>query len=258
MSLLLETNPLPRRIYPKPPIVEAVIDFRFSPEVKGKELLEAVRAEVGEQYTGEPRTQNLLAEFRVSRQEGSVSVAARNAHLITFLTSRDGLRLVGCADGRISTHVLAPYPGWELFIEQTQNVMRAVASLLGEHGINQVIVRYIDRFALPVENGIPFNELLAAMPLKPAAMPDQLNAFHFVFQTSDPEDGCAATMTLASDKPDEQGRPVLIYDLQVGMSGNPCCGTQQDEWLPIVERLHERQRDIFEGSITDPLRETFK
>ncbi len=32
---------------------------------------------------------------------------------VTFLCSEDSLRLIGCRDGSMSVHVLAPYPGWE-------------------------------------------------------------------------------------------------------------------------------------------------
>ncbi|NOY25060.1 MAG: TIGR04255 family protein [Oligoflexia bacterium] len=164
------------------------------------------------------------------------------------LKSRDGLRLVGCGTGRLSIHVLAPYPGWEQFINQAQQVMRAASSALGDHPISQVTVRYIDQITLPVATGLPFNELLPAMPPKPSGMPEQLSAFRFVFQTIDPEDGCLATMTLASAPSDDEGRLVVLYDLQLRVGGDPCCGTNEAEWLPIVERLHHRQRDIFEGS----------
>jgi len=57
-----------------------------------------------------------------------------------------------------------------------------------------------------------------------------------------------ATMTLASAPSDDEGRLVVLYDLQLRVGGDPCCGTNEAEWLPIVERLHHRQRDIFEGS----------
>jgi uncharacterized protein (TIGR04255 family) len=248
---------LTRRIYPNPPIVEAVIDFRFGPEVKGETLLAAISEHLGEVYCGEPRTQQVL-ELKASVDGGAVSAAARQAHVLTFLPSRDGLRLVGCGDGRFSVHVLAPYPGWESFVEQAKTCMRAVAQVVEGQPIQQIVVRYIDKVTIPVEEDASFNDFLTAMPSRPEAMPGQLSGFHFLLQTSDPDAQSAATLTMASAAPDDMGRPVVLYDLHLRSTSIPCCGPDEAGWLPIVDHFHKRQRDIFEGSITDKLRETFQ
>ena len=244
-----------RRSYPRPPITEAVIDFRFPASVTGEQLLEAVKGALGGQYSGRPRPQELL-EFQATLSPGGVSTAARKELHLTFLTSDDGLRLVGCGNGMLSVHVLAPYPGWEAFLEQATAAVRAAAPVVAPWGFQQIAVRYIDRMFLPIGEGISFNECLLAFPNRPAAMPENLAAFQYVTQTVDPIDGTSASIILAS-APSENGRPVVLYDLTLWRTGAPLTGVSEADWIPVVEELHDRQRDIFEGSITDALRETF-
>lgn len=248
---------LARRTYPRPPIVEAVIDFRFSPAGGGDELLNALAGALGQEYPGDQKTQDTI-EVQAQLREDSVAAAARRARHLTFLQSGDGLRLVGCGDGMLSIHVLAPYPGWESFIERAVEVMEVAQGHLEGRTVQLVSVRYIDRITMPVSEGVSFNDLLTAMPTRPTSMPGLLTGFHFVTQAVEPHDGTMASLTLASAPPDKDGRPVVVYDLTVQRSGQPLCGLAETDWRPIVEALHERQRAIFEDSITDRLRETFQ
>lgn len=245
------------RVYPRPPITEAVIVFRFSAEVTGSQLLNAVQEALGDQYAGPRRSQ----ELRPLPDAGSpsrVAMPARSAVGLTFLTSEDGLRVVGCGDGMLSVHVLAPYPGWAMLLEQATVAFRATAPLLSKTNLQQIAVRYIDRITLPAGEGISFNDYVTAVPSKPNAMPENLLGFQYVTHSVDPTDGTVASMVLASAPSGEDGRPAAIFDLTVWRQVPPLAGVDEAGWLPIVESLHQRQRDIFEDSITDKLRETFQ
>ena len=248
---------MPRRTYPRPPITEAVIDFRFPVTVTGDQLLGAVRGALGDRYRGEVKQQELL-QLQASFGQAGVTAAARTSIHLTLLTSEDGLRLVGCGDGMLSVHVLAPYPGWEVFIEQAGSVVDAVGSLVAVSGFTQIAVRYIDRITLPVGDGVSFNDLLTVFPVKPSGMPENIMGFQHITQSKDPIDGTAASMVLASAPPDAAGGPVAYFDLTVWRQGSPVAQVGDGEWQRVVEDLHQRQRDIFEDSITDKLRETFQ
>lgn len=245
-----------RRSYPRPPIVEAVVDFRFSAEVTGLALYRTLSEALSEQYPG-PLKHRDRVEVRAAIGQGSVSTSASSKKDLTFLVSGDERRLLGCGDGVLSSHVLAPYPGWEALITQTRDAMAAAHGLLEGHVLEHVAVRYIDRIVLP-PNAESFNEMLPAMPARPDAMPSQLTGFHYVTQSFDPDARMHASLTLASGPRDEGEGPIVFYDLSLLMDGDPLCEAAGDDWLEHVEYMHDRQRDIFEGSITDLLRETFK
>jgi uncharacterized protein (TIGR04255 family) len=96
------------------------------------------------------------------------------------------------------------------------------------------------------------------MPAKPVGMPELLEGFHVALQTIDPKDGTIAILTVASAPPVDNGHPTLIYDLNLQRQGTPIGSLADTSWLPIVEDLHLRQREIFEASITDKARELFQ
>lgn len=243
-----------RRIYPRAPIVEAVIDFRHDSDSSVDEVLRSLRTSLGTKYTGEPRKQNRF-EISATVEGDAVKSTAETRPHMTFLRSADGLRLIGCAPRTLSIHVLAPYPGWERFLEQAQEAVHALPPHLLSANVTAVAVRYIDRIALPDGNASRF---ISIMPKRPGSMPAQLTAFHVVTQAEDPADGTTAMLTIASAHPGPDGKTVMIYDLNVQRIGASLCRFDDSQWVPIVEALHKRQREIFEDSITDDMRKLFE
>lgn len=243
-----------QRAYPRPPIVEAIIELRYGGEVAAEVVVDALRAALGDTYAGEPRKQERL-QFEAQLSGDAPSLETKKLPALTFLRTSDGFRQIGIEDGGISVHVLAPYPGWERFIEQAIAAVRALPEAVKSGPISALGVRYIDRIALPDSNAQRF---LKVIPYRPNAMPEDLAAFHVVTQTRDPEDGTLAILTIASVPPEVDGKPSLIYDLNLRRAGDHVCSFEGDAWIPIIETLHKRQRAIFEDSITDELRELFQ
>ena len=247
---------LRRRVYPKPPIVEAVVDLRFS-EGTGGDILSTLSQRLGRQYSGEQKRQHRV-EVSARIEEEAVATETRRIPHVTFLRSPDGLRLLGCGPDVLSVHVLAPYPGWESFIDQAKEAVGALYA--GPHAsatVATLTVRYIDRIELP-DVGASFSDLLTVIPARPQGMPPQLAGLYVTMQTTDPGDGTTASLVVGSTPTDESNRPALIYDLSVQRSGQPLSGLEGDEWSRIAEDLHRRQREIFEASITDAARELFQ
>ncbi len=245
-----------RRIYPRPPIVEAVIQLRFADEIPMSAFLDALGTRLGEQYPDRSKRQDLI-ELTTEVQKDALATSARKQPHVAFLRSNDGLRLVGCGDGVVSIHVLAPYPGWEAFVDQAREVVEAIPEQLRTAGLRGIAVRYIDRIVLPSKQ-LSFNEYLTIMPLRPSSMPPELAGFRFATHAVHPDDSTNVILTLASAGSEAEDRPALIYDLDTQRTGNPLCGLRDTMWVEIAEALHQQQRDIFEESITDRARELFQ
>lgn len=245
--------PAERRIYPRPPIVEAVIELRFeggvdwTPEVQAC-LHDRLRGE----YPGTARASQQI-ELQASMSSDGVATSARATLRAMLFPSADGRRLVGLGKGLISVHVLAPYPGWEDFSAQASASVSAYLAEVKPDALASAAVRYIDRVKLPANVG-PLAEYFVGLPPRPAAMPNQLLAFHVVVQSADP-DGTVALHTLSSAPPEQDGGPVVLYDLNLVHPFAPPISI--DAWREEVERLHDRQREIFEDSITSKTRELF-
>ena len=245
--------PRDRRIYPNPPIVEAVVELRFeggvpwTPEVRA-----AVKARLPA-YSGAPRASQQI-ELHAALAEGSVTTGARTTLQAVLYPSANGSSLVGLGTGHVSVHALAPYPSWETFLERIEAAVAAYTEVVTPTSISQVAVRYIDRVKLPggVES---LADYFVGIPARPETMPAKLAAFHVVLQAVD-EDGTLALLTLSTAVPDADQRPIILYDLNL-VRGLPAA-TPIAGWRGQVEDLHARQRDIFEDSITDKTRELFR
>ncbi|MBI2376906.1 MAG: TIGR04255 family protein [Deltaproteobacteria bacterium] len=245
-----------RRSYKNPPIMEAVIDLRFASEVSGASLLNVLAEKVGDKYSGTRRNQDKVElEARVAAESASASVR-RLPHL-TFLTSHDGLRLLGCGASTLSVHALAPYPGWEALVDQATHAVGALPAEVTSRGLSTIAVRYIDRILLPSVD-VPLEDYFTVLPARPQKLPSRLSAFFVTTRSVDEQDDTAATLTVASGPADPSGQPVVIYDLTVSRQGSPLCSLEGTEWMQLVEAFHERQRDIFEQSITAKTRELFR
>jgi len=244
----------PRRIYPRPPIVEAIVEFHYQSDVSDERVLTSLKNSLGDSYKGEPKKQNRL-QFAALVNGDTVQSSTTTLPHFTFLKTPDGLRQVGTGPGVLSVHVLAPYPGWERFLEQAQAAVSALPEEVRSGSITALAVRYIDRIVLPDGD---VQRFLTVMPSRPSTMPTELAAFHVAIETKEPADGTSAVLTIASATPEPDGRPALIYDLNLHRVGERLCGFSADSWGPIAEDLHRRQREIFEGSITDQMRELFQ
>ena len=247
-----------RRIYPNPPIVESVIEFRFEPRGSGAELSEAIRSALSGTYDAEETATQDRIEAEVSVAGGGVAAAATRTPHITFLRSASGHRLLGCGSGSLSVHALAPYPGWESFIAQAEEAVEALPANVVDSPVLVLSIRYIDRIEIPARSG-GFADYVSVLPPRPEGMPPILSGCHYVTHATDPRDGTRAQLTVASTPADPAAKgPALLYDLALQRSGQPLCRFLLDSWRPLLEEMHTRQRQIFEQSITERTRELFQ
>ena len=83
-----------------------------------------------------------------------------------------------------------------------------------------------------------------------------MQAFHVVTQSYDPELDYSAVLTMASALPEGE-KLVMLYDLNVlRVRQDPGIGL--DVVMDQVDFLHDRQKLIFEASITNKTRELFQ
>lgn len=244
-----------RTIYPRPPIVEAVVEFNFAEAISQKLLLDALGEKLKGSYSSRKEQTRVDASITVNSE--LVATETRKSTPVIFLTSADGLRLVGCAVGALSVHVLAPYPGWESFFERVLEAVDALPSSVAEAKLARVAVRYIDRIVLP-PGEVRLADYLEVLPKRPPLLPESLSAMHSVTQSLDANDGTSALLTVAAIPPNsKEGSTEVVYDLLLQRGGD--LGTlAESNWRQVVDVLHTRQRDIFEDSVSEKTKELFK
>ena len=243
-------------MYPAPPIVEALVQFRLIAAESGAELLDAMPPAFVAAYPGD-RLDKEKFEIEAAVSKNELKTSAKRAPHVTFLRSADNLRLVGLGDQLLSVSVLAPYPGWESLLEQTQEAVDALPEHVRRSGASRIGVRYIDRIHLPQAAGDQLSTYISIATPYPRPFPENLTGFMHRVQLQDPSGGTTAQLTIAS-LPSEDGRPTVLYDLDVFRVFESPIALMEGEWLSVVDSLHSRQREIFEASITDRLRRLFQ
>ena len=246
-----------RRLYPRPPIVEAIIQFQFAQPIGRRQLDKTLRHALRAAYPGLHRTQ---AEVQVTAQVGpdSVSASAARRVKVVFLQATNGLRLVGLADGVLSIHALAPYPGWENFMANTEEVVVAASSEFGRQPLAGITVRYIDRIVFP-ERAADLSRYLTLQLGSKTTDDGVITAFSMLFQRVVGIARDVTTLAIAAAPGEPDGRPAIVLDVVAATSSLPVCSLADvSSWRSVVQRLHQLQRDAFEAAITDATRELFQ
>jgi uncharacterized protein (TIGR04255 family) len=246
---------LPRQNYAKPPIVEVIMEFQLAGAVSAQQLEAAIMTGLPGVYTGRREVRERIdVAAHVTPQ--TVETSAKRTPHVTFLRTPNGRRVVACGENLMSVHVLAPYPGWENFIDQVIEAVGAATSVVGSTALASVGVRYIDQitFANRIVN---LDEYLSIMPPSPANDVNwPLQGFNVLTQRVSP-DGIQLTLGLASAAP-EDGRVGVVLDVLARKSLPPGTTLADGSWRAAVETLHSIQGATFEGCIKDPTRELFR
>lgn len=146
-----------RVTFERPPLVEAVCEFRFAPEsgwdwtVPGR-LHERIRDRF-------PLAREVRPAMRVLLGAGEPEPRPAPER-VQFLTS-DEKRLVQSGPDLLAVNVLSSYPGWEDFLHMILDIFRVHAELLSSPELARVGLRYINRISL---DGVTAGEVTKVMP----------------------------------------------------------------------------------------------
>jgi uncharacterized protein (TIGR04255 family) len=244
-----------RRQYRKPPIVEAVCEFRFVATADWDPAIPwRFRERVQDEYAGKPINQVAL-EADLKKEPGESSVSFKQGVVKVQFPNRDGNRLVAVGPHVLSVHVRQPYPGWdEDFRPRIERGLVAYAAAASPEGFTRVGIRYINQVVLPKEK-TGLEPFLNHLPQRVEGLPaDVLSAFSRA-ELGYEERGRKLILTWATQR-SEAGASTLLLDLDTvwEASDGPL---PMDAALGIASELRERERVAFEALITDETRRIF-
>ena len=135
--------------YAKPPIVEAVLEFRFQPELSKAQVSKAVKS-----FRGFPvKEEEVRIEAKMEIGARKVDVQERFAGFKLSLSDRT--RIVIARTESIAFAELAPYSGWENFSQYAQSSWKAWRKTLGPQKLTRLGLKYINRIDIPVPPSEP-------------------------------------------------------------------------------------------------------
>lgn len=241
--------------YRAPPITEALVELRFQGSRPwDTQLLAAMHTRFVAEYGGASRQTGQLQLAAHLAGDAVLTHGQMNMDMV-LLPTADGRAVVGLGADRLSVHVVEPYPGWTSFRPRIAAALEAWREVAAPTGVLAVSVRYIDRIGIPTD-GAPLHDYFPLLPRRAKSSPPRVQAFHVVTQSHDPAEDYSAVLTMATAPP-EADRLVMLYDLNV-LRLREAPGLALDAVMDHVDFLHDRQKLIFEDSITDKTRGLFQ
>ena len=255
-----------RTIYPNAPVHEVICQLRFPTilsinTVEPAAFQEAIREEFPryacKQETPAPKLTGLGSA--APRVEQPAPTA--NYHFL----SADGMWKLNLTRDFIALSTLC-YPSWEAFARQLDKPLAAFIQLYKPAYFQRVGLRYVNivsRAKLGLGD-TPWTELFAPAYLGPMADADvaEERLIHC---------GCDLQLKLDSScvakihagpgriqtkgaNPQQDPEPKFIFDLDLSMGGNVSCTMA----AAALETLHGHSTPIFEGAVTDRLRDAMR
>ncbi|MGC8825516.1 MAG: TIGR04255 family protein [Anaerolineae bacterium] len=238
--------------YRNPPIVEAVCEFRLSRDTPWDLTVPGLLYEkLREQFPN--REQRLVQEFEISEGPQGIQQQIRSSERI-MLFGEDRKMFVQLGPHLLAINVLKPYPTWALFKSKIQLAWESLLTTIEVKGVERIGLRYINRIEIPVAAD-RIKEYLEFYIFLGEDLPQQMVSFlaggEFTFASG--RDRCRVQLSSMSRESQEQTELLLDIDYFLARPKELPPGDALD-W---IEAAHERVECIFEGCITDVLRESF-
>ncbi len=226
--------------YDKPPLVEALCEFRFRSDSWPWTVPSLFYQEVKKSgYTKQREARSV--EFTIpGPQEPRSQVTKRQ-----FVLEDDSAMLQVGPNLLVINFLI--YPSWDEFSRVILENHKRYSRLAEPDSIERVILRYINRVEVPSDD-FAFEKYFAFLPQLPEAVPKTIS--QYLIQSEVPyEDPPGMLRFVFGSEPTLSSSKVVSFllDMSFGLAGGQLAGQDLAEWLKTT---HQRLEDVFVSSMT--------
>lgn len=248
------TDPTSSEEYPRPPITEAVIGITFSNPIDSSQLASA-SAKLQANYPHKQDVTTVGVSVAINSSNPEENKADFNPRIGHRISTDDQTQLAVLWPDSFTLSQLAPYQGWDVFIQRFERDWRILKKLFGFQEIKRIGVRYINRIDIPVESGLVKHEqFLNIYP----CLPDLLGSVDaYAVQTlAHPDDiDCQLVINSANVPSPLLGFISFVLDIDIYSDKPP----QNDaDIIDLLNRIRAKKNDVFEACITEHARKLFQ
>lgn len=235
------------RTYNKPPILEAVCDFRFSSSQPWDWTIPGLFYErIKENFP----FRETLATVETTVDPNQNRLTQQSQPKIRFV-SEERSGVIQVAPHNLSIHQLRPYDNWVHFKSRILEYLQIYQEVAGEAFPIRLGLRYVNQIDLPFTD-VKLEEFFRVLPQVPSPIPQDFSSFLFNVEVAynSPESGLRIIFgTVLSEN---VNHTVYVLDLDMFSSEQAIpSGNQVAEWLEIT---HERIEVVFDAAFTDRTR----
>jgi uncharacterized protein (TIGR04255 family) len=242
--------------YSRAPIVEATISLGITPP-SGllTEHLTKIRDLVRDQYPSTGEEHLYTGEVSISEPGEPPEHDDVHEHLGYVFHSEDGQRSFRANLEGFDFSVKKPYDRWEVFRDEARHLWTMFKDVSEVKEVNRVAVRYINRIDIPVSPSVDLEKYLSIYPELPDTWPSGTSIHNFFMQVQSWQEdlGCNLIVNQAPARPPETEMTSIRLDFDLFRESfeNPWRVDEEEEIWDYLEKLHERNNEIFQASITD-------
>ena len=171
-----------------------------------------------------------------------------------MLFTKDKKMLVQVGPRLLAINVLKPYPHWESFKPRIEMAWQSLQAAIEVQGLERIGLRYINHIELPAQS-VELAEYFEFYLSVGQRLPQQMVSFlaGAEFSYADDRDHCRVQLTPI---PGSGGKSLFMLDIDYFLAR--ARAVEVVDALAWVEEAHDRVKEVFEGCITDKLREMFE
>ncbi len=235
------------RQYPNPSVVEAIVDFSFTP---GPEWNITVPGRMYDRVAADyPLQEPVYPEF------GSRTTSFFQSRGFPFvdrirLKASDETRLLQLGRDRLILNQLRPYPGWNRLKPHVLGILHHYTAVARPTGLDEVSVRYINQ--IDVTADVPLADLFTFRPVIEGQLNTRLREFSLT-STFTYDDGDELEAQLTAIEPTEGSQQSFVLDLDFRAGPDHLLALDRiDEWL---DQAHGQIESAFERIIHQSVRD---
>ncbi len=242
-----------RRKYKYSPINEAVCEFRLSPEIPWDMTFPGLLFGAAKSKFPEKEQIPDLPSSPIVLSHGQPQKLKLQSNKISFYTKdRKGFIQVG--NHTVSIHRLKPYPNWEDFKPDIKFIFNEVVNLIGDFKLQRIGLRYINKIEIP-EATINLSDYFQFLPSFGNDLKPKIKTFVIGCEDLCNEDKDVCRFQMNPNIQERPGHSNFTLDIDYfTMDGKELTDVQPLEW---IELAHQKIGEVFEGCITDKMREIF-
>lgn len=236
----------------RPPITEALVDFRVSlPGAFKPESFAGVHEKIKDRYPSVDEMRRFEAQIQLEIGK-SVSAQQETSGLMGYrFQSSDGRDVAQFRADGFTYNRLEPYTSWDVVRPEALRLWQLFVETTQTTKVDRLALRYINRLNLPPRGNL--EDHLEVTPPVFVGAPRLLGDFLLRVSSYDPDTGDRANVTSALQL---AGGSTLILDLDVSNTGG--VGVSIKEIDPVLDRLHTMKNEIFFGTITEQTAERYE